>query len=58
MDYVIKVWLEHYNTVRPHLGKDKGNTVLDTDFTPQLVGEVKCRVKLGGVIKEYYRDAA
>lgn len=34
------------------------NDVLDEQFTPQREGPVLCREKLGGLIKEYYREAA
>jgi putative transposase len=58
LDYIVSVWLRHYHTQRPHQGKDKNNSVLDKDYKPQRGGEVKCREKLGGVIREYYREAA
>jgi len=58
VDHLIKVWLAHYHTQRPHQGKDKGNNVLALDFTAQTKGEVRCREKLGGIVKEYYREAA
>jgi putative transposase len=35
-----------------------GNNVLDEQFKPQREGPVQCREKLGGLIKEYYREAA
>jgi putative transposase len=56
VDYVLKTWLAHYHSVRPHQGL--GNNVLAVDFTPQTAGEVKCRERLGGVVREYYRVAA
>jgi putative transposase len=56
VDYVVKTWLAHYHSVRPHQGL--GNNVLAVDFTPQTEGEVKCRERLGGVVREYYRKAA
>jgi putative transposase len=51
--YLVKGYLKYYNTVRPHgalnniplgykSGKDKGR--------------IKCDLKLGGIIKHYYRD--
>jgi len=32
--------------------------VLAVDFTPQTEGTVRCREKLGGIIREYYRSPA
>ena len=58
LDHVIKLWLGHYHTARPHQGADRKNNVLAVDFTPQTVGEVCCREKLGGIVREYYREAA
>jgi hypothetical protein len=51
LDYVIKNWVEHYNTMLPHQGLDKRNNMLGVDFKPQVVGEVNCREKLGGSFK-------
>jgi putative transposase len=56
MDYVVGVWISHYLTHRPH--RSVGNRVLDPAFRPQLHGEVRCRQRLGGLIKSYYRVAA
>jgi len=56
VDHVMKEWLEHYHRHRPHQGK--GNNVLAVDFAPQTEGAVRCREKLGGIIREYYREAA
>ena len=58
LDYINRTWLNHYHTARPHRGFDIGNRVLDDQFKPQREGPVLCREKLGGLIKEYYREAA
>ncbi len=58
LDYINRVWLEHYHRHRPHRGVGRDNTVLDETFVPQADGEVRCRTKLGGIIREYYREAA
>lgn len=34
------------------------NNVLDKQLRPRREGLVRCREKLGGLIKEYYREAA
>ncbi len=56
IDYVVSLWDSHYNTVRPHQGKDIENNVLDVDFTPKAKGEIQCKQKLGGLITEWYRE--
>lgn len=56
VDYILREWLEYYHAERPHQGK--GNNVLTVDIKPQAVGEVRSRERLGGVVREYYREAA
>ena len=58
LDYINRTWVQHYHEARPHRGFDIGNRVLDEQFKPQREGSVLYREKLGGVIKEYYREAA
>ncbi len=58
LNHIIKVWLKHYHTSRPHRRFDIGNRVLDEQFKVQPVGHVQCREQLGGLIKDYYREAA
>ncbi len=58
LDYINKTWLDHYHFQRPHQGKDIGNNVLDADFKPQTEGTIKHREKLGGIVSEYFREAA
>jgi len=55
---IVKVWFRHYNFLRPHQGFGINNEVLDQNFEPQTVGEVRCEEELGGIIKSYYREAA
>ncbi|HEX2972435.1 MAG TPA: integrase core domain-containing protein [Tepidisphaeraceae bacterium] len=57
-DYINRTWVRHYHTARHHRGLGIGNRVLDEQFKPQRDGPVKCREKLGGLIREYYREAA
>jgi putative transposase len=63
--HLLKEYLEHYNTERPH--QAKGNVPLaEADreepsvvhFPPVPTGEVRCRERLGGVLRHYHRDAA
>ena len=58
LDYIVRTWVRHYNTVRPHRGIGMDNEVLDKTFRPQFTGRVRCKTELGGIIKSYYRDAA
>ena len=58
LDYILYVWLDHYHYRRAHRGVGRDNTVLDEPFVPQTEGRVRCRSKLGGILKSYYREAA
>ena len=58
LNYISQQWCAHYNSERPHRGKGIDNNVLDVDFTPQTEGQVKCKQRLGGLLKSYYREAA
>jgi putative transposase len=60
--HLVREFIEHYNQERPH--QARGNVPLpeaDTD-EPRILkfpsGEVKCRERLGGLLKHYYRAAA
>lgn len=60
--HVLKEYLEHYNSERPH--QAKGNVPLpetDTEeprILPFPSGGVRGRERLGGLLKHYYREAA
>ena len=58
LNYIIRCWVSHYNTSRPHQGQGMGNNVLDVDFKPKREGPVHCKETLGGIIRSYYREAA
>lgn len=45
-EYLIRIYLDFYNTQRPHSGLDN-STIEDRS--------IKCESRLGGVIKHYYR---
>lgn len=53
----IKSWLEHYHRERNHQGLDNQIPFPD-DNVGSVDGEIKCRKRLGGFLKYYYRDAA
>jgi putative transposase len=50
----IHEYLDHYHSERSHQGI--GNEVIDSR-TGTLEGEVRCRERLGGLLKHYYRAA-
>jgi len=51
-DHLISEFLNFYNTDRPHSGLEY-STIAMTD---KVSGEIKCKSKLGGVLKHYYRE--
>jgi putative transposase len=58
-EYLIREYLEHYHTERPH--QSKGNVPLVGEW-PGLAGEppgkIVCRKRLGGLLRSYTRRAA
>lgn len=51
--YLIKEYVMHYNTTRPHSSMD--NMPLEYG-SHKSTGEIKSQSKLGGIIKHYYRE--
>lgn len=58
LDNIKTKWAGYYNTERPHRGIGMNNEVLDKTFEPQTEGIVRCKQELGGIIKDYCREAA
>ena len=61
LDHIVREYVEHYNTERPHQGR--GNLPLGmreppTDTSPIDPGTVVCRGRLGGLLRHYERLAA
>ncbi len=62
LHHLVSSFLAHYNFERPHQGV--GNVPLpdagvdEPRILPFPTGEVKCRSRLGGLLKHYYREAA
>jgi putative transposase len=56
--HVLTEYTAHYHSERPHQGK--GNVVLISvaDHHPRRAGPLRCRERLGGLLKYYHRDAA
>jgi transposase InsO family protein len=58
LERVLRVYVEHYNTQRPHRALDfQPPQPAEPPPTPTL-GEIHRHDRLGGLIHEYYRDAA
>ena len=53
----LREFLEHYHSERNHQGKDNVLLFPRREHTEDD-GEVRCRERLGGMLKFYYRDAA
>lgn len=53
LEYIIKEYMEHYHTERPHQGLD--NEIIEPP--PPGKGEIVCRERLGGLLKSYRRAA-
>ena len=56
-DYLVREYVEHYHTERPHQGRENG--LITGEPPPALPdsGKVHCRTRLGGLLKHYYRAA-
>ncbi len=59
LDHLVEEYLEHYNSERPHSGI--GYRVPDWNGQPMKLpgrdGEVRCRTRLGGVLRNYEKAA-
>ena len=52
----VREFVHHYHEERPHEGL--GNELIAPKATVIGTGQMKCRDRLGGVLKFYYREAA
>jgi hypothetical protein len=53
----LKEYTAHYHYERNHQGLE--NQIIDPDENVgQMIGEIQCRERLGGMLRYYYRDAA
>ena len=52
----VRAFVDHYHEERPHQGL--GNTLIAPKTTTIGQGPVRCRERLGGLLKFYYREAA
>jgi putative transposase len=58
LERVLRVFVEHYNTQRPHRALELRPPEPGTPPPTPTVGDIQRRDRLGGLIHEYYRDAA
>jgi putative transposase len=54
--HAVEQYLEHYHLERPH--KVLGRRIIQPGAPPPEEGEVRCRERLSGLLKSYYREAA
>ena len=52
----VREFVRHYHEERPHQGLD--NELIAPKTTVIGTGQMKCRERLGGLLKFYYREAA
>jgi len=55
-EHVLTQWFEHYNQARPHRGLELGIPIARSDPVV-TVGPIVCRERLGGLLREYSREA-
>ena len=58
LERVLHVYVEHYNTHRPHRALDLHAPQPPEPSPTATIGEIQRRDRLGGLIHEYYRAAA
>ena len=58
--YLVQQFVEHYQVERYHQGL--GGQLIQAQLTPSngnaRLGAIRCRSRLGGVLRFYYREAA
>jgi putative transposase len=50
--------MDHYHQERNHQGKGNGLLIPAANHSPRRDGPIRCRERLGGLLKYYDRDAA
>jgi hypothetical protein len=58
LERVLRVFVAHYNTHRPHHALELQPPQPPEPSPTATIGEIQRRDRLGGLIHEYYRDAA
>ncbi len=54
--HVLRAYVAYYNQARPHQGLDQRTPIPPTE--PAGEGAIRHRELLGGLLREYYREAA
>ncbi len=55
LERVLAEWVEHYNRARPHRGIELRTPIARSD-SGSPSGAVRCRARLGGLLREYERE--
>ena len=58
LERVLRVFVEHYNAHRPHRALELHAPQPRQPAPTATIGDIRRRDRLGGLIHEYYRDAA
>ena len=58
LDRVLRVYVDHYNIHRPHRARKLQSQQPREPPPTATIGQIERRDRLGGLIHEYYRDAA
>ncbi len=67
MDYLCQEYLAHYHQERPHQGRDnecfcshmkRERLCPGRPHDPPILGDIRCKSRLGGLLKSYHRRAA
>jgi putative transposase len=58
LERVLRLYVHHYNHERPHRARGLRPPEREERSEGPPVGEIRRRERLGGLIHEYYRDAA
>jgi putative transposase len=58
LEHVLRVYIDHYNRGRPHRALELRPPEHDERSEQPPHGDIRRRDRLGGLIHEYYRNAA
>jgi putative transposase len=58
LEQVLRVYVDHYNTQRPHRALKPQPPEPEKPAPTATIGAIRRRNRLGGLIHEYYRTAA
>lgn len=58
LDYLVREYVEHSHVERPHQGLENRLISREPPMVLDWNGELRCRTRLGGLLKHYHRVAA